>query len=470
MANRRRVLRERNESGFSSFLQNLKGILKIFLSSDIQITNEELVEVRQQLIEANGTLSLLQRDIERGDPNPTGLPGETLKEPLTNLSNDIGSIVLILRDATMQSNESNEDSYSAPFVPHVSGLGRKKYDITKEQLEHLRSLFFSWTQIANMLQVSISTIQRRRREFGLGDVFEGFSNITDDELDQIYLSITGNASEGPVTPNIGRRRFIGALRSRGLHVQRWRVTDCLHRLDPVDGKTRLLIYVCCCNNNKADTVLSLFEKGVEQWGLPSRVRSDYGMENYYVGQYMIQNRGESRGSIITGSSVHNSRVERTHRDIYSGVLAFYSRIFETMEEEGLLNILDDVHLFCLHYVYLARINKSLKEFVDQMNHHPVSTEKNQSPLQMWERGMLENMHSGHTALSPSEIDEFGLDPENGYLVEDEDYQVNIVPPSVNLSDGHLNCLPCPLQDDNNCGIDIYNHCVQFVYSLMSSSP
>lgn len=369
------------------------------------------------------------------------------------------------------------------------------------------------SEIANMLQVSISTIQRRRREFGLGDVFEGFSNITDDELDQIYLSITGNASEGPVTPNIGRRRFIGALRSRGLHVQRWRVTDCLHRLDPVgtslrwrmtihrrkywvptpnslwhidsghkliryklvthvciDGKTRLLIYVCCCNNNKADTVLSLFEKGVEQWGLPSRVRSDYGMENYYVGQYMIQNRGESRGSIITGSSVHNSRVERTHRDIYSGVLAFYSRIFETMEEEGLLNILDDVHLFCLHYVYLARINKSLKEFVDQMNHHPVSTEKNQSPLQMWERGMLENMHSGHTALSPSEIDEFGLDPENGYLVEDEDYQVNIVPPSVNLSDGHLNCLPCPLQDDNNCGIDIYNHCVQFVYSLMSSSP
>lgn len=66
-------------------------------------------------------------------------------------------------------------------------------------------------EIANMLQVSISTIQRRHREFGLGDVFEGFSNITDDELDQIYLSITGNASEGPVTPNIGRRRFIGAL-------------------------------------------------------------------------------------------------------------------------------------------------------------------------------------------------------------------------------------------------------------------
>lgn len=112
------------------------------------------------------------------------------------------------------------------------------------------------------------------------------------------MSITGNSSEGPLTPNIGRRRFIGALRSRGLHIQRWRVSDCLHRVDPVgtalrwqmtihrrkyfvptpnslwhidsghkliryklithvciDGKTRLFINASCCNNNKADTVL-----------------------------------------------------------------------------------------------------------------------------------------------------------------------------------------------------------------------
>ena len=42
--------------------------------------------------------------------------------------------------------------------------------------------------------------------------------------------------------------------------------------------------------------------------LPSRVRSDHGMENHLVGMYMIENRGTDRGSIITGSSVHNSRV------------------------------------------------------------------------------------------------------------------------------------------------------------------
>ena len=79
-----------------------------------------------------------------------------------------------------------------------------------------------------------------------------------------------------------------------------------------DGKTRLLIYVSCCNNNKADTVLSFFSK--MEWnsgGLPSRVCCDYGMENFYVHQYMIEHREEGRGS-ITGSSVHNSGVERAH--------------------------------------------------------------------------------------------------------------------------------------------------------------
>ena len=52
------------------------------------------------------------------------------------------------------------------------------------------------------------------------------------------MSITGNSNEGPLTPNIGRRRFIGALRSRGLGIQRWRVSDCLRRVDPVGTALR----------------------------------------------------------------------------------------------------------------------------------------------------------------------------------------------------------------------------------------
>ena len=105
-----------------------------------------------------------------------------------------------------------------------------------------------------------------------------------------------------------------------------------------------------------------------------------------------------------------------------------------MEDESILDISDDVHLFSLYCVYVPRINRSLNEFIQQMNNHPVSTENNQSPLQMWERGMLENMHSGHTALSSEEIEDFGVDLGGVPSVEEEDYQVNVISPTIELTE------------------------------------
>ena len=129
-------------------------------------------------------------------------------------------------------------AYSTSVTTTQFGPGRKRYGISRDQLEHLRSLFFSWQKIADMLQVSVSTIQQRCREFGLSDEFERYSDITDDELDQIHASVTGNLREGPLTPNMGRRRFIGAFRSLGLRIQRWRVSECLRRVDPIGTALR----------------------------------------------------------------------------------------------------------------------------------------------------------------------------------------------------------------------------------------
>ena len=41
-----------------------------------------------------------------------------------------------------------------------------------------------------------------------------------------------------------------------------------------DSFSRTVIYLECTNNNKAATVLDLFKSGVEEFGLPSRVRRD----------------------------------------------------------------------------------------------------------------------------------------------------------------------------------------------------
>ena len=42
----------------------------------------------------------------------------------------------------------------------------------------------------------------------------------------------------------------------------------------IDGFSRLLVALECRSNNKAETVLECFFKGVENYSLPSRVRSD----------------------------------------------------------------------------------------------------------------------------------------------------------------------------------------------------
>ena len=58
-----------------------------------------------------------------------------------------------------------------------------------------------------------------------------------------------------------------------------------------------------------------------------------------------------------------------------------------MEDEYLLNIEDDIHLFCLHYIYLTRINRALEQFTEAWNNHPLSSCHNMSPIQLWIYGL-----------------------------------------------------------------------------------
>ena len=49
---------------------------------------------------------------------------------------------------------------------------------------------------------------------------------------------------------------------------------------------------------------------------------------------------------------------------------------------------NEVHMYSLQYVFRARIDAALQKFRCAWNRHPLSSEQNLSPLQLWIRGLL----------------------------------------------------------------------------------
>ena len=180
----------------------------------------------------------------------------------------------------------------------------------------------------------------------------------------------------------------------------------------IDGYSRLIVYLQCAGNNKARTVLNLFLKATSRHGWPSRVRSDPGGENTLVALFMVLHRGVGRGSHLVGPSVHNQRIERLWRDVYTGCNSLFYHLFHYLEDTALLDPNNDIHLYALHYVYIPRINEALSLFVCAWNRHQLRTAGSFSPQQLWVSGMLQYMHSQHSAVHDyfeAQQEEYGID-------------------------------------------------------------
>lgn len=378
--------------------------------------------------------------------------------------------------------------------------GRPKFLLRKDVLEELRGLGFSWTKIAEILNVSRWTVNRRVEEFELTDL-KRFSDISDHEVDRIikdYISRHGATT--------GYRFIAGLFHSKGIKIQRRRIRESLNRVDPdnvfsrwgavicrrtyyvpwpnslwhidghhslirwkfvlhgcIDGKSRKIMFLHCSANNLAETVRTLFLDAIQEHGnsWPSRIRVDFGVENVSVCDEMVAKRGPDRNSFLAGPSTRNQRIERLWRDVFRCVTAIFYYTFYAMEQKGILDIENEVHLFILHLVYLPRINHCIAEFKALYNDHKLSSERNWTPNQIWVNGMInpENPLSSDL-LGEDETDEYYGEDPNGPLPFSEENNIIVESPHPEIEnleawEAMINGRVDANRNSDQMGIDIY---------------
>lgn len=226
-------------------------------------------------------------------------------------------------------------------------------------------------EAASILGISRRTLYKLMREYHISRT--KFVSITDEELDHAVSEIKTEH------PHVGEVMLNGHLRSRNIVVQRNRLRDSIRRVDSagvesrrrrairrriytvpcpnfiwhvdgnhklirwklvvhaaMDGYSRMVMFLHCSNNNRAETVKDLFIKAVGRFGRPLHIRTDHGGENVQIWENMRESRGE--GSVLTGSSVHNQRIERFNRDLNNNGSHVYAPIFYELK--------------CLYHIYI----------------------------------------------------------------------------------------------------------------------
>ena len=118
-----------------------------------------------------------------------------------------------------------------------------------------------------------------------------------------------------------------------------------------------------------------------------------------VWQFMVRHHNDE-SCVTAGSSTHNERIERLWRDVRTSVLKPFE-LFRVLESEDTLDPLNDIDLFCLHHIFIPRINENLTSFTHGWNNHRISTEHGQTPMQLHVEGLITEPTAGTVSSHPT---------------------------------------------------------------------
>ena len=88
-----------------------------------------------------------------------------------------------------------------------------------------------------------------------------------------------------------------------------------------------------------------------------------------------------------------TRIERLWRDVFRCVGQIFYNLLYHLEDEGVLDPLNDIDLFCVHFSILPELNRCPDEFVKSWNQHCLSSEHNATPEALYAIGLLERATS-----------------------------------------------------------------------------
>ena len=186
-------------------------------------------------------------------------------------------------------------------------VGCPRIVLSKEAIEGYLHMGYSVSQTAEACSVSRSVLYRRMQQLGIS-YRDRFYRLDNNSLDTAVTDIKLNHS------NCGEVMITCHLRARGIIVQRRRVLECIHQVDPhggddwrcrrircrvysvpcpnfiwhlngnhklirwrfvvhvgIDGFGRFVVLCQCSDNNTYQTVSDLFRRAVSQNGRPLKV-------------------------------------------------------------------------------------------------------------------------------------------------------------------------------------------------------